>query len=527
MTDSRHIELGWQSTVVPCGGGLLLNIDALTQGTTYPGSARVLQNFESSLDGGYRKMNGYTTFDTNTVPGTGPILGVKYALGGAFAVRLNTTDNQIFFSSGSGWGSKLNSASRTGSVTKARAIQYSISGPSIIFVDGVNFAWKYSGGSDTLINGTGAPQGAQFVSFFNNSIALAGYGTGNKVSISAPDTDTDFNGANGAVEINFGDTIVGLKTFRNNLVVFGSRTVRVITVNPAGTTPIYSISEVAKGVGCAGQDTIQEVAGDLIYLSLDSFRSYAATNKIDDVVLDSVSQSIQPIVISNILSQGFTANQYSSVVIRNKGQYRLYINDPNNTTINTFGVAARVQDTPVIPHGQYEWSTMLGTKPYCADSDVFNNLEIAILGDPSNGLVYQLESGNTFNGTPIQAVYKSPDLTFADATLRKVYQRITLNTEVEGNFSTTLNLILDKGNAQAIQPPAMPLSQSGVLCLYGSTTSLYGNAGTMYSEFIIPTFRQTLVGSGFTGAFQFFSQDTNSPYRIDSYQIEFTMKSRR
>lgn len=526
MTDSRHIELGWQSTVVPCQGGLLLNIDALTQGTQYPGSARILQNYESSLNGGYRRMNGYIKYDTNVVPGdaNNPVLGVKVALGGVFAVRKTSTDNRVYFSTGAGWGTKLNASARTGAVSKARFITYNLVQPTVLMVDGVNFAWTYNASSgEAQVNGTGAPQGAKYCAFWNNHVVLAGYGNGQKLSISAPNTDSDFDGAHGAIEINVGATIEGIKEFRETLVVFTNNKVKNLT---GFSTQDYQLVDVASQMGSEGQDTIQEIAGDLIWFSSEGFRSYAATTKLDDESLDSVSQSIQPLV-SDTLAEGIPHDSYSSLCVRSKGQYRLYLNDPNRPTNATGGYVARVQDTPIIPHGQYEWSTMLGVKPYCCDSDYNGsaNIELAVLGDPKNGLVYRLESGNDFDGVPMQAIYKSPDLTFADATLRKVFQRATINTEVEGDFDTVLSLILDKGGTNVIQPPSITLAQSGSIATYGAATSIYGTS--LYSEFFIPTFRQTLVGSGFTGAFQFFSEDSNAPYRIDSYQIEFTMKSRR
>ncbi len=165
---------------------------------------------------------------------------------------------------------------------------------------------------------------------------------------------------------------------------------------------------------------------------------------------------------------------------------------------------------------------MLGIKPYCAAHDYTNNLEIVVIGDPTNGYVYRLDSGNDFDGTPMIAVYRSPDITFDDINLRKVFQKVTILGKIEGNFTSTLSLILDRGTA-LIQPTSIQLASSGGVSVYG--TAVYDTAA--YSQFITPVFRPTLIGSGFLGAFQFYSNDSNAPYTINAYQVEFSQKGRR
>ena len=60
--------------IVRLGGGLVLDKDAFT---LPPGSATQLQNFEPDINGGYRRINGHTKYDSAQVGGsTGTILGV-------------------------------------------------------------------------------------------------------------------------------------------------------------------------------------------------------------------------------------------------------------------------------------------------------------------------------------------------------------------------------------------------------------------------------------------------------------------
>ena len=574
----------WISDPIPCGGGLVLNIDPLTLGTKAPGAALVLQNFECSVDGGYRRLSGYTKYDPSQVPGNigQPILGVKVALGGVFAVRsaanspfgsplglllsLTSTSgtivpsgpllgspigallslthadgggggssragsNDIYFSTGAGWVGPLNSAIRPGSVTKARAILSTVGArPAVIFCDEFNPAWKYDGVSETVINGTGAPTNPKYCEMFFNSLVLAGYGDGNKVSIAAPTSDTDFNAADGALEFDVGDTITGLKVFRDTLIVFCQRYIKQVTGNGTTANP-FVLDGVASSLGCLSADTIQEMGGDIIYLAADTLRSYAATVRINDAELSSVCQQIQPLLHENILNQGFTANDYSSCCIRHKAQYNLFINDPNNDQADTIGLRGRlkdVQSTYFNARNNYEWATLKGIKPSCADSDFTagqTEQELSVIGDPSNGYVYQLESGNDFDGVPINAIYRSPDLTFDDVMLRKTFQKMTLLTKLEGNFTSTLNLILERGDPSIVQPNSIAFSSNGSVATYGGTGVQYGTA--VYGQFATPIFKQNLIGSGFFGAFQFSSNDSNAPYTIQAYQIALSLKGRR
>ena len=60
--------------VVKLGGGLMLDKDAFT---LPPGAATQLQNFEPDINGGYRRINGFTKFNSNIVAqSASTILGV-------------------------------------------------------------------------------------------------------------------------------------------------------------------------------------------------------------------------------------------------------------------------------------------------------------------------------------------------------------------------------------------------------------------------------------------------------------------
>ena len=49
-------------------GGLITNMSPLQQGMEMPGSARILRNFEPSIEGGYKRILGYDKYDLDTIP---------------------------------------------------------------------------------------------------------------------------------------------------------------------------------------------------------------------------------------------------------------------------------------------------------------------------------------------------------------------------------------------------------------------------------------------------------------------------
>ena len=51
--------------VVSCAGGLTLNKDVFAM---HPGEALQLSNFEPSVEGGYRRLNGTTKYNSTIVP---------------------------------------------------------------------------------------------------------------------------------------------------------------------------------------------------------------------------------------------------------------------------------------------------------------------------------------------------------------------------------------------------------------------------------------------------------------------------
>lgn len=89
---------GWKTNVIPFEGGMITNQSPYQQGFNSPGSARILINYEPSVQGGYRRINGYTKAVSTVAPYYSEMYvqgssqsGTSLTLGGAF-VNLTAGD---------------------------------------------------------------------------------------------------------------------------------------------------------------------------------------------------------------------------------------------------------------------------------------------------------------------------------------------------------------------------------------------------------------------------------------------------
>jgi hypothetical protein len=501
---------GWKTLIVGCRGGLDINQDTLSLAQN-PGGAVSLVNFEPSIYGGYRRITGYTKYDTNVVPGTGSVKGVKVYAGGIIAAR----GDDVYFSTGAGWGVSI--GTRTGAV-KYRFVRYNRTGTEIlVMVDEDNYPATWDGTTYTLLNGAGAPADAKYVEEYKNHIFYSGY-TANvgAVKWSSPSMETDFNAANGAGELVVGDTVTGLKKFRDTLYIFTRNRIYKLT---GSSIDDFQVSPVAANVGCIAPDTIQEVGGDLMFLSADGIRPLGATERIGDIEIATISRAIQPLTI--------TASSHAvicSVVVREKSQYRLFYNTSSQADADAKGLLGSYQHRQG-PDGSapnWEWAEIAGFRPNVCDSHSISGVEYVIHGG-HDGYVYRQESGNSFNGANISATFKTNPIFFDDPAVRKVLHKLTVYYRIEGVFSITANIIFDNGASGVLQPSAFLLDSSSSLSVYGS--AVYGTS--TYSASTSTQLTNNLHGAGFFAQINFTSNDMNPSYTIQGYHLQYATYGRR
>ena len=88
--------------------------------------------------------------------------------------------------------------------------------------------------------------------------------TPEELVFSAPFDEDDFTSGNGAGSIRVDDTITGIKVFRDSLFIFCENRIFKLVGN---TSSDFQMIPVTRNIGCLNGDTIQEFAGDLIFLA--------------------------------------------------------------------------------------------------------------------------------------------------------------------------------------------------------------------------------------------------------------------
>ena len=83
----------WETFRIEFKGGLITNLSPLQQAINAPGSARILRNYEPSIDGGYKRVQGYEKFDSNIIaPYGNPVVNGASQSGTSLALRaIHTT----------------------------------------------------------------------------------------------------------------------------------------------------------------------------------------------------------------------------------------------------------------------------------------------------------------------------------------------------------------------------------------------------------------------------------------------------
>jgi hypothetical protein len=514
-----------QALKVSCLGGLDTNKDLLTQAERYPGSALQLINYEPSVAGGYRRINGYIN-DYGTVPGQGDVLGINIFEGinnGIFACRRPSAGTSYFYRWDSGTSNWVTittpgTVSMVG-VKKVRFENLTWTSNRMAIVDGVNPAAIYNGTTYTQITATTAPTAPKYVTQFANHLFLAGNASAPyNLYFSAPIDETNFSPAAGAGVINVGFSIVQIKSFRNILYIFGKNEIkRLIGTSIAD----FRVEEVTNKLGCIVPDSVVEFAGNLVFLSYDGFRPIAGTARIGDVELENLSKQIQTtvnILIDEIISGNLDTEKFSSVIYNKKSQFRLL-----SQVDGVFGVLGGIRRTD--QGVNLEFSQLFDITATAADSGLINTDEIILHGD-ANGKVYKQESGNTFDSRNILSVYQTPYYYFEDPTIRKNIYSVTTFLRTDGAANIALAVSYDFEDSQNVFNPADYNIATQYAAAYYST-AIYDSAAAVYDGNPSPVVKTNISGSGFSVSFTYVTDDTNPSHNIQGLVMNFTYNDRR
>ena len=385
----------------------------------------------------------------------------------------------------------------------------------IVLVDGTNAPVVFNSSLSATDVSASAVAGASIVASFRDHMFYAGMSsTPQEIVFSTPFDEDNFTVAAGSGSFSVDNIITGIKVFRDSLFIFCESRIFKLT---GSSIADFAVSAVTRDIGCINGKTIQEFAGDLIFLGPDGLRTVAGTAKIGDVELGTISSNVQSLFDDNITD----ASVFDSLVIPQKTQYRLFFSKAAALESRTEGLICVLKGQQSGQKG-YEFSRIKGIKPACTDTFILTG-DVLVLHGGFDGYIYRQEEGSTFNGTAILGKYRSPDLTFGDPGIRKHMQRVIINYKPESTIDADLFLRYDYEDVDAPRPAAYALESTDIAGIYG--TSTYGNV--IYGGVTQPLVRQAVEGSGFAVALRISDGGATAPYSLKGFQLEYQLGARR
>jgi len=214
-----------QTYPVEFKGGLVTNMSPLQQGINAPGSARVLKNFEPSIEGGYRRIQGYTKYNSSIIPPYGaPVINGASQSGGTLNIANIRTTPVV------GDTFKLTHATAQVNNTATAVVNGTVSSSANVAVDG-NVGSIVVG---MTVTGTGVDAGVTVttVTDQNNIVVSSAQSIADDVTLTfnAPDSDNTTH---------IVDTVVG--TIKAGMDVSGTGIPTGVTVSSiSGSTVTLS-----------------------------------------------------------------------------------------------------------------------------------------------------------------------------------------------------------------------------------------------------------------------------------------------
>ena len=553
-----------QSFKLLCGGGLNSNENHLDLSDNSSGAATRMLNYEPSLFGGYRRIEGYDDYDpaygevtvAGSTTGQGKVLGIAIFKNDVtsgttiIAIRQDagaTNYSFYYYTANIGWRKFTLDHSVTRPMTangltvnRIRHQQFNFgTGNTICFVDGVNPAivfngskWKeikssHSGGYHTSNNTAGGAQALNapaLVDVFENHLFLSGHeATRAAIAHSAPNDAYTWTSAAGAGQIASGFDVVQIKPFRDNLFVFGSKNIKKVTVNASNA---FALENVTSNIGCVARDSVLEIGGDLMFLSPSGLRPVAGTSRIGDVELETLSKPIQSTLVDLIKNEDMDA--LTGVVIRSKSQVRYFVTTTIGGSVvsaaSSIGIIGGLTDTS----GSIDWEfgQLLGIRASCTTSDYVGTEEIILHGD-HDGKVYRQENGTSFNGSNIISVYATPYLDFGETEQRKVIRKLNTFIRAEGPFEMNLAIDYDWGDYNTAVPSTYTQTSAGAPTIYSGRNITYNGSNIVYGGASKPIMTSDIQGSGFAVRATFVTDGQSEPFSIQGLVFEFSTAGRR
>lgn len=274
--------------------------------------------------------------------------------------------------------------------------------------NGVGPAIEFDGTTLVTIDTKGTPNTPAYVKAHRGYLYLA---QGSSVINSSVGDPYRFVTAEGSVETAAGDVVTGLASMPGEALGIMTRNKSQALTGASSST--WSLQTIRGDVGAIAR-TVQSMS-ETYMLDDRGVISVAAAQEYGNFSDATLSRKVQRII------NGLRANVVASLINRERGHYKLLMSDGSTMTMG-------------ISNGKLIGFTTgkLPFTPACAASgEDSTGTERTFIGS-SDGYVYEMGRGSTFDGAAIEAFIKIFYINNRSPEIRKRYRRMTLEMSAEG-----------------------------------------------------------------------------------------------
>ena len=487
-----------RSAYIKLGGGL----DLITPTRQMaPGAALACVNYETPVNGGYRSVKGYAQMGPE-VPGQGPVLGVATFYDRKYAIREDATVGTATLYRLSLDGATWEVIGTGGELSPNRhefdeGNPYATdAGNALYGVGGAKpFELAQDGSLTVLAN---APAGATMIALHQNHLFL-GFPKGS-LQFSGIGDPTNYDAATGgAGEIGVGQRLTGIiRGVGGVLHVLTRDSVQMLRGTSASN---FALEVTIPGVGCRSYS-----AQSLLmpyFVTERGITTLRAAQEFGDFTALQPGAPVEP-----LFSGGGLANRVvASSISKTKAQYRVFFDDGSGLYVSPTGI------------GQIRFPDQVAV---CHSAELSSGEEFLMFGD-DKGLVYRLDSGNSFNGQPIRAFLTLAYTDLKSPSTRKRFRRAFFDVRSGSDASIWALPDFDYGGIETAAPRRQPIS----FMLGGG---LWDAANWDEFRWSVPFLGQEpmdITGTGTSINFAIYSESSKQPHELLGYDLSFDIRRNR
>lgn len=238
----------------------------------------------------------------------------------------------------------------------------------------------------------------------------------------------DYRTIAGAGIIMFGDEITGfLPAASTAFIVLGRRRVEYIVGSSEDDFLMRTITD-----GSGAQPRTAQMLDQPIYLDDGGIRGLSTTDAFGDWRMGTLTEAIEPLIRAKRTSG---VNAIASFKVRGKDQYRLLFED--GTGVSIYFGRGRPEPMPF----------RLPTPVLCAWSGYVSQDSQAerVFAGGADGFVYEIDSGNSFDGEAIAAFIRLPWINARSPSQKKRFHKATFEVDASDSIALGVAYHVDYG----------------------------------------------------------------------------------